>query len=109
VTVKQVEGWNGIKAELNDGYLEPVYLGNGIVMYVDEDGIAKGLPRNDIATIMTMNLLAEQGRSLMPGDYIKGGAVFVGQAERDDPEEGLIEVDLPQEFIDEHFGGAFHE
>jgi hypothetical protein len=97
--VKQLDGWNGIKTELNGGYLELVPLSDDVVLYVDEDGIAKGLPRNDLATTVVRNALAKVGRTLLPGDYIKGTAVFVGQAESDDPEEGMVESDLPQDFI----------
>ena len=45
-------------------------------MYFDEDGKAKGLPLNQLAS----RFLRERGVRLFPGDYIAGTAVLVGPA-----------------------------
>lgn len=107
VEVKSLAGYNDIKAELNDGWLELVPVGGDqFVLYVDEDGISKGLPRNQVATDAVTKMLAKLERGLLPGDYIKGPAVFIGQRMSEDPEEGYVESDLPQEVIDEYFKGV---
>lgn len=107
VEVKSLAGYNDIKAELNDGWLELVPVGdNDFCLYVDEDGIAKQLPRNQVATDAVTRMLAKLGRGLLPGDFIKGPAVFIGQRMSDDPEEGFVNSDLPQEVIDEYFEGV---
>lgn len=53
---------------LVDGYIEYVYLGNGKVLVVDEDGKRKGKPVNMIAT----GWLRSDGRN----DYICGPALL---------------------------------
>lgn len=42
--------WGVAKRELNNATLEPLALGKGLVMMLDEDGYAKGLPMNERAT-----------------------------------------------------------
>ena len=45
-TLRQLQGWVG-------GYIEPVYkyLPEGMEAWVDEDGISKGLPPNNVGTL----------------------------------------------------------
>lgn len=78
--------------KLVGGYIEPVYLREDLVGYVDEDGIAKGLRRNDRAT----GLCSTMECGLMPGDYIKGDFVIQGE----DPDG--VAADLPDD-IEEFF------
>jgi len=100
--LQEVDGWNGIKAALGGGYLEAVPVGEDFTLYVDEDGIAKGLPYNEEATRVTETMLAAMKRRFaVTGDYIKGVAVFVGI--RHDPEEGGVECDIPERVIAEYF------
>jgi hypothetical protein len=112
VEIKYLDGWKGIKSELNGGYLELVPVSDGAdnpgsyILFVDEDGISKELGRNQVATEAASKMLAKVGRTFLPGDYIKGVAVFIGQSMSNNPEEGCIESDLPQEVIDEYFGSA---
>lgn len=111
--VKQLDDWKAIRAEIDGAFLESVPLTPGFICYVDEDGIAKGLPRNQIATEIIERALAKVGRSLFAGDFIKGTAVFVGQKWVDDPnardslEDDAQKVqaddDLSQSIIDEYF------
>ena len=103
VEIKSLAGYNDIKAELNDGWLELVRVGEQFVLYVDEDGISKNLHRNQRATDVVVSMLAKLDRSLLPNDYIKGPAIFIGQSQSDDPEEGMVESDLPLEIINEYF------
>ena len=106
VQIKSIGGYTDIQAELNGGWLERVPIGAEFNLYVDEDGIAKQLPRNQVATDVVTRMLAKLERTLFPGDYIKGAAVFIGFVENEDPEEGHIESDLPQEIVDEFFPGV---
>jgi len=100
IEVKDIDGFHGAKAELGGGYIEVVPVGENFSLYVDEDGTAKGLTPNWPATLITKAMLANVGRMMLPGDYIKGVAVFVGIKEEDD---GLTECDLPEEVIKEFF------
>lgn len=105
VRLKRVAGWDGAVRELNGGDIEWVPLLPDLVALVDEEGIAKGLPRNRLATDELMKLPEEVGRVFLPGDFIKGVAVVAGV--RDDPEEGAVLVDLPKRWQDRwgEFGG----
>lgn len=57
------------------GTVEMVYLAPGVCGYVNEDGIALDLPRNDVATAVCRNL----GPNIMPADFIKGVMVLGGR------------------------------
>lgn len=60
------------------GYIEGIHLGDtGQFAYVNEDGIALGLPLNRVAT----NLCYKHNVGLIPGDYIKGNMIVVGPAD----------------------------
>ncbi len=56
------------------GWLEVVYLSDGRLMVIDEEGKLKGYPRNEQATRLAA------GR-LFSGDYIAGTAVLVSLQE----------------------------
>ena len=57
------------------GYVELINFGDtGHFAYVNEDGIALGLPYNELAT----QLCFAHNVGLMDGDYIKGSMVVVG-------------------------------
>lgn len=95
--IRNLKGWSGIKAELGGGYLELVPVGRNFTLYVDEDGIARGLPLNPLATRLARGMLAAAGRQLLQGDYIKGVAVFCGSRANG------AECDLPAKVIAEWF------
>lgn len=99
ISVKEINDWEGIKAELNDAYLELISLG-GFNAYVDEEGKSKGLEPNPVASVVVQTLLRSLGRTLTPGDFISGNIVFLGQKAADNPEDGWVEGDLPHEIID---------
>lgn len=56
-----------IKHYIGGGYIEVVPLGDSYYMVVDEDGIGKGLPINDIASAM---YLATGGNSRIHGSVL---------------------------------------
>lgn len=102
VALRDVDGWNGIKEVLDGAYIEPLSMGDNWAMYVDEDGIAKGLKRNDLATDIAVKALAKVGRMLIPGDFIKGKAVLVGK--KHSKKGWWVETDLPKAVINEYLG-----
>jgi hypothetical protein len=56
------------------GYVECLPFTDTTEAYVNEDGIALGLPRNELAT----KLCVDYRVGLARGDYIKGAMVIVG-------------------------------
>jgi hypothetical protein len=100
------EGWKDFKKILNDAFLEPITLADNVCCYVDEDGRLKGLLKNELATNAVTSILEKIGRTLLPGDYIKGIAIFVGTKMSENPEDGLIETDLPDAVCREYFSMA---
>ena len=61
------------------GYIETVHLKDGGVMLVDEEGLLKQYPRNELA-------------SLVSGKHIYGTALIVG-------EDGEELTDVPEKFL----------
>ncbi len=59
---------------LVDGYLECVYLSNGRLMWIDEEGKLKDKRPNMVATFIALDVL-------MPGDVIVGNAVITTLSE----------------------------
>ena len=118
MTIKQLDGWKGIQAEVDGRFLELVPFTEEFACCVDEKGIAKGLRRNQVATDVVRRAQTKMGRDLMPKDFITGTAVFVGRERADDPEARIwdtqevavekvpVDCDLPQSVIDEYFVGA---
>lgn len=102
IVICDIKDYNDIK-NLLGGWLEVVLVGSDFILYVDEDGISKCLPRNDIATKLTAEMLAVQGREFAyHDDDIKGTAIFIGQ--KHVPDEGLVCCDIPDRVIQEYFG-----
>lgn len=105
VEKKDTNGWKDFKVILNDGYLEIVTLEHNLCCYVDEEGISKGLPINDLATTVVRSILKKQ-RRLLAGDYLRGAVIFVGSKNSDNPEEGMVEADIPDAVFGEYFSMA---
>lgn len=61
------------------GYIETVHLKDGGVMLVDEEGLLKQYPRNDLASILS-------------GHHIYGTALIVGQ-------KGDRLTDVPEKYL----------
>jgi hypothetical protein len=53
------------------GHLEALFIGNGIYLYLNEEGKLMGLPYNAVATSLA-------SRSLQANDYIAGNVVVCG-------------------------------
>lgn len=64
------------------GYIEPVYLNDGRIMWVNEEGRLDGLPFNAIAYDMTRRMTR-----LDPGNIIVGDVLVATRAETGDEEE----------------------
>jgi hypothetical protein len=90
VTIEEIDGYNGIKSKLDDGWLEVVRLTPTLVAYVDEEGKLKNLPHNECATIICSTF------GKVPGDHIVGPCVVCGVKIGDDPEDGMVECDIPE-------------
>lgn len=58
------------------GYIEPVYFGDGRVMFIDEDGKSKNYEINQKATTMAQNF-----SRIAPWDYIVGTAIITEKYE----------------------------
>jgi len=99
IITKDIDGYKDIMM-IFDGCLECLPVGKDFVCYVDEEGIYKGLLLNQRATVIVQQMLRKLGRTLIPGDFIKGTAVFIGQKMED---EGMVECDLPDHVIQEYF------
>ena len=85
-TLKVVQPKNGstvfTAAEIHDlieGYLECVYLSDGRLMWINEDGKRQGLAPNMVATFVALNRLQR-------GDVIVGNAVITTRSEAGEEE-----------------------
>ena len=58
------------------GYIEPLYFGDGRIMFFDEDGKFKNYEVNQKATTM-----AQQYSGIAPWDYIVGTAIITEKHE----------------------------
>lgn len=73
----EINGYDDLNKGVG-GYIEGIYLGDtGQFAYLNEDGIALGLPFNEVAT----NLCYKHNTGLIPGDFIKGNMIIVGPAD----------------------------
>lgn len=102
VTIKELANYDAIRTELNGGWLEALYPCVDVVAYIDEEGKLKNLPANPLATGLMINMLAETGRILIPGDYICGNIIFLGIKETDD---GRDDDNIPEAFVTKWFQG----
>lgn len=98
--VVDVDGFDGCKKLLNDAYIEQITLFDDLVCRIDEDGKAKELKVNAIATQRIQRMLRDTGRSLMPFDFLVGTVIIIGQKYGDD---GMEDADMPQHLIDKYF------
>lgn len=70
------------------GYIELINFGDtGHFAYLNEDGIALGLPYNEKAT----KLCYKHNVGLIPGDFIKGTMVVVGPVDDEGNETDVSE------------------
>lgn len=85
VEVKPENGKRFTLGELQkfvDGYIEPVYLNDARIMWVNEEGRLKGLPLNAIAYDMMQRMT-----ELHPDNLIVGDVVVMTREESGDGEE----------------------
>jgi hypothetical protein len=93
VKMVQYEGYLGMKALLDGGYIESVRFGPTCIAMCDEDGKQKGLRKNEKA-IMLAQLV---GTPLGKHDYFVGPVLIVGPVnqygdETDIPPEMLLTI-----------------
>lgn len=79
---KKLSSWDGIvktvaQPESYKPSLEVLQLGDNLVALIDEDGKARRLEMNPLATTVVRLRLLLVGRTMLPGDFISGNAVFV--------------------------------
>jgi len=73
----EINGYDDLNKGVG-GYIEGIHLGDTEQFaYLNEDGIALGLPFNKVAT----DLCYKHNVGLIPGDYIKGNMIIVGPAD----------------------------
>lgn len=72
------------------GWLEALSLGQGAVMYLNEEGKILGLPLNTAAN----RIVALANPGLAPGDFIVGQVIILGDTAPDGTEDGA-EHDVP--------------
>lgn len=89
--VKQLDD-NGIKAELDGGWLESIPFTENALAFMDEEGKMKGLPINELAT----KLCERYQIGLHPGDVIVGTFIIVGPADM----EGEL-THVPQTLVEQ--------
>ena len=81
-TTKEIEPRNGVYFSLVelqkyvDGYIEPIFLNNGQLLVVNEEGGLYDYPQNEKAT-----QIAIEHHALFEGDHIAGDVVFCDEAE----------------------------
>jgi hypothetical protein len=96
VSIEEVDGFQGAKEQLDGAYLELLNIREDACAFVDEEGKLKGLPINVLATLWFRLLKV----GLQPDDFIVGTVVVFGQKMSDNPEEGLVECDVPEDIIE---------
>lgn len=84
-----LDGYDGIKQALNDGWLEAVKVANDVTAYIDEEGKMKELPYNQKAMEVLTRLINQV--PFGGQDIIVGPMVLVGF----NPETG-DDIDVPQ-------------
>ena len=93
VKMVKYDGYQGMKALLNGGYIESVRFGPTCIAMCDEDGKQKGLPRNEKALMLAQLV----GTPLGKHDYFVGPVLIVGPVnqygdETDVPHEMLLTI-----------------
>ena len=86
----EINGYDELKAQLDGGWIEGLRLSDDAFGYVDEEGIMKGLPYNEVATELCTRLKT----GLQQGDFIKGTMIVVGT-----PDENGDDTDCPDYII----------
>ena len=71
-------GYKGMKALFNGGYVEAIRFGPTCIAMCDEDGKMKGLARNEVATMLTTLV----GTPLIGHDYLVGPVLIVGPVDQ---------------------------
>jgi hypothetical protein len=89
VKMVQYDGYFGMKALLDGGYIEAVRFGPNCIAMCDEDGRIKNLPRNEVATMLTK--LVGTPHCLVGPVLIVGPANQYGD-ETDIPAEMLLTI-----------------
>lgn len=87
VTDTEVEGLKA-RQDIVGGLIEPVTLSDGSTMWVNEDGIALGLPFNSIAT----DVCGIGGRPDVMLQGVRGNVLIVGPVDREGSDTDLTDL-----------------
>lgn len=83
------------------GYIEDIFPSTGNVLgwhgYVNEDGKGQGAPANPYATEIALRL----GWTPLPGDYLVGTVVFLGDAGEGEGDLPLSVVEVMEAYYNE--------
>lgn len=73
----------GLKSmqQLVGGYIEALFLTDEVSAYINEEGKYNGSHRNEAGTALVKHALSTVGRTLIPGDFIAGPLVLMGQSD----------------------------
>jgi|SRR5699024_6880298 len=82
---------------LVEGYIEPVDINEDLSIFVNEEGKLEGLPYNPRATDLFDG-------NLMPGDYIAGTAVLIGQPD-DNGDATSVNLTQADQLLGTHLTG----
>jgi hypothetical protein len=84
--------------KLVGGYIEALSLTDEVSAYINEEGKIEGLPRNEAGDRLVKHALSTVGRTMLPGDYVAGPLVLMGQPDDEGYDTGVPEsvVDLLQ-------------
>lgn len=90
VKMVKYDGYQGMKALLNGGYIESVRFGCACFAMCDEDGKQKGLRQNEKATMLAQLV----NTPLASHDYFVGPVLIVGPVDQYGDE-----TDIPPEML----------
>lgn len=77
------------------GNIEALSLTDEVSAYINEDGKAEQLPRNEAGDRLVKHALSTVGRGLIPGDWIAGPLVLMGQ-----PDDEGWDTSVPESVLD---------
>lgn len=92
---KTVERGLASMQSLVGGYIEALSLTDEVSAYINEEGKYNGAHRNEAGTALVKHALASVGRQLIPGDFIAGSLVLMGQ-----PDDEGEDTSVPESIVD---------
>lgn len=81
--------------QLVGGNIEALSLTDEVSAYINEEGKLTGLARNEAADRLVKHALSTVGRRMIPGDYVVGPLVLMGQ-----PDNAGYDTGVPESVVD---------